>query len=391
MSTESILDRFFTTTARRADPYNAKHHDYAWQRPNLARLMSNECPLPPSPRVLEAAAQALANCNLYPNSGEDVRRRLADFVGVDPGNIVLGNGSTEVLDVITRVFLEPGDEAIIPIPTYAFFETQTRVHGGVPVLVDLGEHFELEIDSIREVMSERTKIIFLCSPNNPTGNPWSSVQLSEVLELGVPVVVDQAYLECGRSESFAPLVARYPNLVITRTLSKAFGLAGLRIGYAVADHQVIDAITRVRIPFSVSLVALRAANAALEDPADLAERSDYVIRERARLFAALVDNPFVEPFASEGNFILMDVRGLGIRSEEVVERMQAEGMLLRAMQAHRLRGAFVRVTVGTAEQNNAFLISFARLCEEVAAGQREAGAASGARMVASESGDLTSA
>ena len=212
-----------------------------------------------------------------------------------------------------------------------------------------------------------------------------------MLELGVPVVVDQAYLECGRSESFAALVARYPNLVITRTLSKAFGLAGLRIGYAIADPQMIDAITRVRIPFSVSLVALRAAKAALEDPADLEQRRNYVINERARLYTALVDNPFVEPFASEGNFILMDVRGLGMRSEEVVERLLGEGMLLRAMQAHRLRGAFVRVTVGTVAQNDAFLESFSRLCEEVATSRRIGAAASGAQLVASESGDLTPA
>jgi histidinol-phosphate aminotransferase len=347
MSGVSILDRFFTETARRADPYNAKHHDYAWQRPNLARLMSNECPLPPSPRVVQAAAKALANCNLYPNSGEHLRRQLADFNDVEHESIVLGNGSTEIIDVITRVFLEPGDEAVIAVPTYAFFETQTRIHGGKPVLVDLGDHFELEIDRIRGVMSERTKIVFLCSPNNPTGNPWSTAQLRAVLDLGVPVLVDQAYLECGRSESFAPLVVHYPNLVITRTLSKAFGLAGLRVGYAIADRQVVDAVTRVRIPFSVSLVALAAARAALEDLADLAERRDYVIGERMRLFDALDQDQLVKPFPSEGNFILIDVHGLGIPAEQVVERFQADGMLLRAMQDRRLRGSFVRLTVGS--------------------------------------------
>jgi histidinol-phosphate aminotransferase len=366
MNTASVLERFLTPTARRADPYNAKHHDYAWQRPNLARLMSNECPLPPSQRVIAAAARALASCNLYPNSGEDVRAQLAAFAGVATECIVLGNGSTEILDVITRIFLEPGDEAIIPIPTYAFFETQTRVHGGTPVLIDLGPAFELEMDALRAAISRRTKIVFLCSPNNPTGNAWSADQLRDVLSLGVPVVVDQAYLECGRSESFAPLVLEHPNLVVTRTMSKAFGLAGLRLGYAIADPVIIDAITRVRIPFSVSMVALQAALAALEDPEDLAQRSGHIIGERQRLHTALAGIPLVRPYLSEGNFILMDVRGLGIAAESVVERLQADGMLLRAMQAHRLRGAFVRLTVGTVEQNNAFLSAFERLCGTLA-------------------------
>lgn len=388
MSAVPNLDHFFTETARRATPYNAKHHDYAWQRPNLARLMSNECPLPPSPRVVEAAARALASCNLYPNSGEDLRRRLADLNGVEPESIVLGNGSTEILDVLTRVFLEPDDEAIIAVPTYAFFETQTRVHGGKPVLVELSDRFELEIDRIREVTSDRTKIIFLCSPNNPTGNPWSSAQLRAVLELGVPVVVDQAYLECGRSESFAPLVTQRPNLVITRTLSKAFGLAGLRVGYAIADRRVVDAVARVRIPFSVSLVGLAAARAALEDPADLAERRDYVIRERMRVFDALTQNPLIKPFPSEGNFILIDVHGLAIPAEQIVERLQVDGMLVRAMQDHRLRGAFIRLTIGSVGQNDAFLASFARLNDEVGAVRDVP--TRGPELVAADEGGVTS-
>jgi histidinol-phosphate aminotransferase len=389
MTTASVFERFLTPTAKRADPYNAKHHDYAWQRPNLARLMSNECPLPPSPRVIEAAAGALANCNLYPNSGEDVRALLADFVGTAPESIVLGNGSTEILDVITRIFVEPGDEAIIPIPTYAFFETQSRVHGGTPILVDLAESFELEIDAIRAAISPRTKIIFLCSPNNPTGNAWSSAQLRDVLEHGLPVVVDQAYLECGRAESFAPMVHDYPNLIVTRTMSKAFGLAGLRLGYAIADPLIVDAITRVRIPFSVSLVALRAARAALEDLEDLARRREHIISERVRLHKALAAIPVVRPYHSEGNFILMDVRGLGMPAERLVDRLQADGMLIRAMQAHRLRGAFVRLTIGTVEQNDAFLSAFERVTATLAGASSSI--SPGGRSLATEAGDRETA
>jgi len=360
------LERFIRPTALGIDPYNAAHHDYAWRRRELARLMSNESPMPPSPHVVRAAAEALADSNLYPNSGEDLRARLAAFADAPFESIVLGNGSTEVLDVIARIFLDVGDEAVIPIPTYAFFETQTRSQGALPVLVDLGAEFELDVAGIARAITPRTKLIFLCSPNNPTGNAWSAAQLREVLALNVPVVVDQAYLECGDSESFAPLVNEFEHLVVTRTLSKAFGLAGLRIGYAVASPLLADTITRLRIPFSVSLVALRAGMAALEDLDDLERRRRHIISERWRVQQALEAEPLVRPYPSEGNFILVDVHRLGISAEEVVERLQADGMLLRAMKAHRLKGAFVRLTIGTSEQNDRFLDAFARLRGSVA-------------------------
>jgi histidinol-phosphate aminotransferase len=361
------LERFIRPSSLGIDPYNAAHHDYAWRRRDLARLMSNESPLPPSPHVIKAAAEALAVSNLYPNSGEDLRARLADFNGVPLESIVLGNGSTEVLDVIARLFLDVGDEAIIPIPTYAFFETQTRSQGALPVLVELGPDFELDIGVISEAITARTKLIFLCSPNNPTGNAWTSAQLRELLGLGIPVVVDQAYLECGDAESFAPLVLEFDHLMVTRTLSKGFGLAGLRVGYAVASPFLADTIARLRIPFSVSLIALRAGVAALDDLADFERRKAFIVSERRRMYRALEAEPAVRPYPSEGNFVLFDVRGLGIPAEEVVERLQADGMLLRAMKAHRLKGAFVRLTIGTVEQNDRFLEAFARLQEPVAA------------------------
>jgi histidinol-phosphate aminotransferase len=350
-------------TALAADAYDARHHDYAWQRRNLARLMSNESPLPPSPAVIAAAADALADCNLYPNSGEELRDALAEFVGADARSIVLGNGSTELLDVIARVFLGPGDEAIIPVPTYAFFETQTRLQLASPVLVDLAQNFDLDAEAIRTAVTERTKLVFLCSPNNPTGTAWTRGQLVEVLKLDLPVVVDQAYLECGNAESFAPLVSRHPNLIVTRTMSKGFGLAGLRIGYVVADPFVAAAISRVRIPFSVSLIALGAAMAALADLPDLERRREYIVAERERVRAELAMDPRVRPYPSEGNFLLIDVSQTGLAAEEVVGQLEAEGLLLRAMKSHRLRGAFVRLTIGTVEQNNRFLVAFRQLRE----------------------------
>ena len=165
--------------------------------------------------------------------------------------------------------------------------------------------------------------MFLCSPNNPTGNGWSVAELEAVLAAGVPTVVDQAYLECGHAESFAPLVARHPNLVVTRTFSKAFELAALRIGYGVMHPDLADAALRLRIPFSLGLPALQAAAAALADPADIEARRDFISGERERC------SPWpswygVDPYPSEGNFILMSVAASGRTNDEIIRLAHEE-------------------------------------------------------------------
>jgi histidinol-phosphate aminotransferase len=222
------------------------------------------------------------------------------------------------------------------------------------------DDFRFDVPAVLAAVNERTKVIFLCSPNNPTGNSWTEDELEMVLATGVPTVVDQAYLECGRAPSFAGLVARHPNLIVTRTMSKAFGLAALRLGYGIASPGLVDAFLRLRIPFSVSLVALRAGLAAMEHPEELEERRAFISDERERVMAALLDMPGLKPFPSEGNFILIDVSRTGRTSGEIVEFAKRENMLLRAMTAHRLKDAFVRVTIGTVAQNDRFVDVFAR-------------------------------
>ncbi|HXG40382.1 MAG TPA: histidinol-phosphate transaminase [Candidatus Limnocylindrales bacterium] len=354
------LGRFVRPDLWQAHAYDANHHDFAWQHRELARLMSNECPLPPDDVVLEAAASAMREANLYPHSGWELRQALAAFAGVDADSILLGNGSTEVLDVVARTFITPGDEAVIPVPTYAFFETQVRVNGGIPVLVPATPDLGFDVPAILAAITPRTRLIFLCSPNNPIGRSWTDDEVVTVLGAGIPTVIDQAYLECGYGRSFAPLVARYPNLIVTRTMSKAFGLAGIRVGYGIADPAVIDLLLRVRIPFSISLVAIRAALAALSDPEILERRRRYISEERERLFAALQRLPGVVPWPSEGNFITIDVTATGRSSVEYVDDARAEGLLLRRVTAHRLDGQYVRVTIGTREENDRFLAVFTR-------------------------------
>ncbi|GFG50430.1 histidinol-phosphate transaminase [Mycolicibacterium agri] len=355
------VDRFVKTTFRNAAPYNAEHHDFAWQHRQLARMMSNECPIPPSEGVRAAVREAFDVGHLYPYSGKDLVAALAEYNSVPPESIVLGNGSTEVLDVLVRLLVGPGDETIIATPTYAFFESQTRIYGGAPKAVPLTSSWDLDVEAMLSAITERTKAIFLCSPNNPTGKGWRRDQLVRLLDTGIPVVVDQAYLECGYAESFAPLVSCHPNLVIARTMSKGFGLAALRVGYLIGDPELIDIVQRVRIPFSISLMAIWGCLQALAEPEELRRRREFISSEADRLHAAMQQMEGVKSYPSDGNFVLADISASGRSVSDVVDALLAEDILIRAMGAHGLKGSHVRVTVGTTEQNDRFLKLFEEL------------------------------
>jgi histidinol-phosphate aminotransferase len=344
-----------------ARPYDATHHDYAWQHRELHRLMSNECPLPPPPAVFEAVMDALRDGNLYPNTAWELREALAERNGVPADAVMLGNGSTEVIDVVVRALVEEGDEAVIQVPTYAYFETQVRLQGGTAVLVPLQADHAFDPDAMLAAINERTKLLLLCSPNNPTGNSISRQDLERLLGSGLPVVVDQAYVECGYAEAFAPLVERHPNLIVAHTMSKAYGLAALRVGYLVADPRFVDLLLRVRIPFSIGLLSARGCLAAVRDPDVLEERRRYISTERERVLAALRRMPSLTAFDSQGNFVLIDVSRTGRTSREIVDFARSEGLvLLRAVTAHGLGSGHLRVTIARRDENDLFLALMAR-------------------------------
>lgn len=175
------------------------------------------------------------------------------------------------------------------------------------------------------------------------------------------MVVDQAYLECGYAESFAPLVASHPNLVIARTMSKGFGLAALRVGYLIGDPELIEVVTRVRIPFSISLMGIWGCLQALNEPEELERRREFISSEADRLHVAMQKMEGVQAYPSDGNFVLADISASGRSVATIVDALLAEDILIRAMGAHGLKGSHVRVTVGTIEQNDEFL----RLLEEL--------------------------
>jgi histidinol-phosphate aminotransferase len=231
------------------------------------------------------------------------------------------------------------------------YEARTRVVGGIPVLVPMTDEHEHDVGALIRSITERTKVIFLCTPNNPTGNRIAETDLRRLLRLGLPTVIDEAYYELGSGGSVAHLVDEFPNAIVLRTFSKALGLAGLRLGYALAHPAVIRLLGRVKVPWNLPTITLAAASAALDDVAEAEARVGELCAARADLSARLSRISGLSPVPSEGNFILVDISGTRLEADALVDAVLAEGVLIRSLAVHHATKRFVRVTVGTQEQN----------------------------------------
>ena len=346
------MELFAPTWVRAAQPYKEDHFDKAAGRDGLARMMSNESPFGPSDRVVAAIVEAAKKGNLYPSSGRDLRRRLGEREGYGEANVILGAGSTEIIDTIIRTFVAPGEEVLLSVPTFSMYEARTRVTGGIPVLVPMTEEHDFDVPALLSAITERTKVIFLCTPNNPTGNRIQEAQLRRVLRLGLPTVIDEAYHELGETpESMAHLLAEFPNAILVRTFSKAFGLAGFRLGYGLAHVAVTKLLARVKVPWNVPAVTLAAAGAALDDVAEFERRMARLRAGRAYLVRELSRVAGLDVMPSDGNFVLIDAHRTGVAPDDILAAMFADGVLIRSLAVHRMGRGFLRVTVGTDEEN----------------------------------------
>lgn len=349
------IELFSPSWVRAAKPYNEDHFDLAERNDSVVRMMSNESPYRPSARVLEAIMQAAMNGNRYPSRTRELRERLAAREGVTEDHVLLGAGSAELIDLTIRTFVSPGEEVLISVPTFSMYEARTRTVGGIPVMVPMTEDAELDMPGLISAITERTKLIFLCTPNNPTGNRLDEAQLRRILALGLPTVIDEAYYELSNDgKSLHYLVAEYPNALVLRTFSKAFGLAGMRVGYALGHPAHIRLLTRVKVPWNLSSLSIAAACAALEDVAEqdrrlrrLRQERDYLEGELRRLGLSVLP--------SEANFVLVDIHGTGLSPETIVDEMLARGFFIRLLRSHRAGGSLVRITVDHHEQNAACL------------------------------------
>ncbi|HNX47787.1 MAG TPA: histidinol-phosphate transaminase [Methanomassiliicoccales archaeon] len=289
------------------------------------------------------------NVGQYPNTyGDKLREELAKLYGMKADNFVVGNGSDEVLDIIMKTFMEPGETVITAHPAYVLHSFFVKINGGRTVTVDLNDDFQLDVDKIN---STPGKVVLLCTPNNPTANTFRVDDLKAVIEgADRPVIVDEAYGEYT-NDTFLPLVDRYDNLMVTRTFSKAYGLAGMRIGYLAAGIEMAEALQKVKIPYSLNMIGERVAIAALRDREFLERSVRLVNQERPFLSKGLSDLGF-QVFPSEANYILFRPE---MPSDVLTKKLSEKGVLVRDFGKVRRLENCIRTTIGTREMNTVLL------------------------------------
>jgi histidinol-phosphate aminotransferase len=317
----------------------------------VIKLDANENPYGCSPRVRHALGEA-NSYHIYPDPlSRELRRLLGEYTGLDPEYIAVGNGSDELIDLILRLTLEPGDRVINCSPTFGMYPFSTAVCGGEIVDVPRGPDYSIDVLAIKSAVDRRTRVVFIASPNNPTGNLTSEGDILQLLETGVLVVVDEAYYEFA-GVSVAHLVPSHANLIVLRTFSKWAGLAGLRVGYGILSPQMNEVIHRMKLPCNVTIAAQIAARESLADMDYLQGRIKAILTERERLFQGLKVQGILDPIPSKGNFLLC--RAVNGEALEIKQGMERRGIPIRYYDVPRLRDK-LRISVGKPEHTDALL------------------------------------
>ncbi|MEF3193640.1 MAG: histidinol-phosphate transaminase [Halothiobacillaceae bacterium] len=337
------------------------------------KLASNENPLGPSPRALEAMHALLPQVHLYPDgSGYALKRALAEHLGVGVENLTLGNGSNDVLDLIARAFLGPGRGAVFSEYAFAVYPISTQAAGGIAQIAKAlppdhpTQPYGHDLTALRAAVDETTRVAFLANPNNPTGTWVERDALRDFLASlpeDVLVVVDEAYIEyVGPDPDFPNTIEwldDFPNLIVTRTFSKIHGLAGLRVGYAVSSPQLAEVLNRVRQPFNVGLLSLEAARAALADP-DHVRRSRELNRAGLAQVREGLGKLGLTALPSRGNFLCIDMQRPAL---PMYKGLLRQGVIVRPLGNYGLPN-FLRVSIGTEAENTRFLAALAKVLEE---------------------------
>jgi histidinol-phosphate aminotransferase len=320
---------------------------------DIIKLASNENPIGPSPKALRAMRRAAALAHFYPDgNGFFLRQAIARRHGLAMEQVVLGNGSNEIIEFIGHAYLSPGDEMVISQYAFAIYEIVGKLCQARVVEVPARE-LGHDLDAMLAAITERTRVVFIANPNNPTGTAVPAAAIHRFIEKAptrVIVVVDEAYQEFLEDPTdTSQLIAQHPNLVVMHTFSKAQGLAGLRIGYGLASPEVAAALQKVRQPFNANLLAQAGALAALNDPAHIRKTVKMVLAGRHLLQKELAKRG-IRFAPSQANFVLVHV-GDG---KAVFEKLMKKGVIVRPMHGYRLP-EWIRVTVGTPAQNRKFL------------------------------------
>lgn len=350
------IQDYFVPWVKGIPMYVSEHIELAWREPELHRMMSNENPHPPSKKVQEAIQKYADFANRYPDQGLVVRSKIAEINGMaGPENVIIGNGSSEVFDNIFRCFLLVGEEVIQHTPCFGIYKLRCNILGGKLVSVPMvyeDKELKFDVDAILAAVTDKTKIIVVANPNNPSGNFMTSEDFVKVAETGIPFIIDEAYIEfAGLEKSQVGLITKYKNVLITRTLSKAYGLAGMRFGYALGHEEVIGQISAALLPWNVGTIPMWAALAALEDVEGLAERVEFNNSEVEYIESSLSVIPGFTIFHSASNYILFDGTDTGKAGDDLVAFVQQKGIILRPQSHLYGQNGWFRLTLGTKEEN----------------------------------------
>ena len=332
----------------RLKPYSSARDEFSGARDTKIFVDANENPFG-------------KGLNRYPDPQQrQLKSRIGQWRGVNPAQILLGNGSDEVLDLLFRVFCEPGIDSIITLPpTYGMYKVLAGINAVHNLEVPLTSEFQPAVGKVLEAASEKTKMLFLCSPNNPTGNSMDPTCLEELLQ-GFPglVIVDEAYIDFSASQSMLCLLDRHPNLVVTQTFSKAMGLAGIRLGICFASEDLISYLNRVKPPYNVNALTQQEAMKRLENQAQISAQIRQLLAERAVLSKGLQELGCVEEvLPSDANFILARVDDAELRYAQLLDK----GIVVRNRSNQYGCENTLRFTVGTPVENEFILDSLREL------------------------------
>jgi histidinol-phosphate aminotransferase len=318
----------------------------------IIKLASNENPLGPSPAALQAMQHVLANINLYPDGNAFyLKHKLADKLSVQPGNLILGNGSNEIIEFVGHAFMQPGVDVVVSQYCFAVYPLVTKLFGANLITVP-AKNYGHDLPAMLDAITPQTRVVFVANPNNPTGTVVSRQELMDFagrIPPNVLLAIDEAYIEfLSDPADFISEIRREqkPNLLLMRTFSKIFGLAGLRLGYGIGNPDLITALEKIRQPFNINSIAQAGALAALDDAEHMRRTRDNNATG-LKLYVDTFQKLGLEFVPSAGNFILVRV-GEGQR---VFQAMQTLGVIVRPMAGYQLP-EWIRISVGTAEENN---------------------------------------
>jgi len=336
METKFNLEDFVRENVKKLTPYSSARHEFSGN--GSIFLDANENPNE-------------NGINRYPDPLQlKLKNRIGELKSVNPENMILGNGSDEIIDLLFRAFCEPNvDNVVICTPTYGMYEVAAEVNAIAIKMVNLDENFQPNIKRVMETASESSKMLFLCSPNNPTANFLEESRVIELLEefKGI-VIIDEAYIDFSPNKSWSEKLSKYPNLVILQTLSKAWGMAGIRLGIGFASQEIVTILNRIKPPYNVNSLTQQKALECLHEVSTFKKQLNEIIKERFRLINFLTDLTFVEKvYPSDSNFILMKVNN----ADNLYNYLLGKEIIIRDRSKIDGLEQCVRISIGTKKEN----------------------------------------